>query len=143
MIIAWYSAGHYEKLPYNERDIRSIYHVREYDVHKLLQIEEPIDIFLSHDWPVGITDGGDLKALLRQKPFFEQEVILSGFTFSMADYTLLDKVQYTNLLILLENTTQQLLHLSPKQVGVGYLNLHFFISSYYIIVLNKIKVKNK
>lgn len=85
MITAWDWAGHYEKLPYNQRDIRSIYHVREYDVHKLLQIEEPIDIFLSHDWPVGITDGGDLKALLRQKPFFEQEVILSGFTFSIAD----------------------------------------------------------
>lgn len=69
-----YNMGHYEKLPYSEQDIRSIYHVREYDVHKLLQIEEPIDIFLSHDWPVGITDGGDLKALLRQKPFFEQEI---------------------------------------------------------------------
>ncbi|KAK4370140.1 hypothetical protein RND71_009615 [Anisodus tanguticus] len=41
--------GHYEKLPNSQRDIRSIYHVREYDVHKLLQIEEPVDIFLSHD----------------------------------------------------------------------------------------------
>ncbi|XP_019252805.1 PREDICTED: lariat debranching enzyme-like [Nicotiana attenuata] len=69
-----YNRGHYEKLPYNQRDIRSIYHVREYDVHKLLQVEEPIDIFLSHDWPVGITDCGNLKALLRQKPFFEQEI---------------------------------------------------------------------
>ncbi|XP_009786407.2 lariat debranching enzyme isoform X3 [Nicotiana sylvestris] len=69
-----YNRGHYEKLPYNQRDIRSIYHVREYDVHKLLEVEEPIDIFLSHDWPVGITDCGNLKALLRQKPFFEQEI---------------------------------------------------------------------
>lgn len=66
--------GHYEKVPYNERDIRSIYHVREYDVHKLMQVEEPIDIFLSHDWPLGITDHGNLKSLLSQKPFFKQEV---------------------------------------------------------------------
>lgn len=69
-----YHSGHHEKLPYNERDIRSIYHVREYDVHKLMQVEEPIDIFLSHDWPIGITDHGDLKSLLKEKPFFEQEI---------------------------------------------------------------------
>lgn len=68
--------GHHEKLPYNERDIRSIYHVREYDVHKLMQVEEPIDIFLSHDWPIGITDHGNLKDLLKEKPFFEQEVVI-------------------------------------------------------------------
>ncbi|GFP92693.1 lariat debranching enzyme [Phtheirospermum japonicum] len=69
-----YNSGHYEKLPYNEQDIRSIYHVREYDVHKLMQVQEPIDIFLSHDWPLGITDYGNSQALIRQKPFFEQEV---------------------------------------------------------------------
>ncbi|WMV52855.1 hypothetical protein MTR67_046240 [Solanum verrucosum] len=63
-----YEKGHYEnKLPYSENDVRSIYHVREYDVHKLLQIDEPIDIFLSHDWPAGITDCGDLNTLLCQK----------------------------------------------------------------------------
>ncbi|XP_051139333.1 lariat debranching enzyme isoform X2 [Andrographis paniculata] len=70
-----YYLGHHEKMPYNDRDIRSIYHVREYDVHKLMQIQEPIDIFLSHDWPVGITDCGNLKNLLRRKPFFEQEIL--------------------------------------------------------------------
>ncbi|KAG8391785.1 hypothetical protein BUALT_Bualt01G0223100 [Buddleja alternifolia] len=69
-----YYSGHYEKLPYNEADIRSIYHVREYDTHKLMQVEEPIDIFLSHDWPRGITDCGNLKDLLRRKPFFEEEI---------------------------------------------------------------------
>ncbi|CAH9070812.1 unnamed protein product [Cuscuta epithymum] len=69
-----YGLGHFEKLPYNERDIRSIYHIREYDVHKLMQVEEPIDIFLSHDWPLGITDHGDVKSLLRQKPFFKDEI---------------------------------------------------------------------
>lgn len=67
-------AGHYEKLPYNEKDIRSIYHVREFDFYKLMQLEEPIDIFMSHDWPLGVTSCGDLQNLLRRKPFFEQEV---------------------------------------------------------------------
>ncbi|XP_057794236.1 lariat debranching enzyme isoform X2 [Salvia miltiorrhiza] len=69
-----YRLGHYEKLPYNEQDIRSIYHVREYDVHKLMQVQEPIDIFLSHDWPCGITDHGNVRNLIRQKPFFEREI---------------------------------------------------------------------
>ena len=45
--------------------IRSVYHVREYDVHQLLQFEEPIDIFLSHDWPVCITDYGNSEEIVR------------------------------------------------------------------------------
>ncbi|CAN6682520.1 unnamed protein product [Malus baccata var. baccata] len=66
--------GHFERPPFNDSTIRSVYHVREYDFHKLMQVEEPIDIFLSHDWPVGITDCGDWKKLVQQKPYFRQEV---------------------------------------------------------------------
>lgn len=87
-----YYSGHYEKLPYNEQDIRSIYHVREYDVYKLMQVQEPIDIFLSHDWPCGITDYGNLKNLLRQKPFFEKE-ILEGTLGSRAAADLMAKLR--------------------------------------------------
>ncbi|KAI5655100.1 hypothetical protein M9H77_32287 [Catharanthus roseus] len=87
-----YYSGHYERVPYNERDIRSIYHVREYDVQKLMQVEGPIDIFLSHDWPIGITDHGDLRKLLREKPFFEQE-IKEGTLGSKPAAELLDKLK--------------------------------------------------
>ncbi|KAF5178464.1 Lariat debranching enzyme, partial [Thalictrum thalictroides] len=69
-----YHLGHYERPPYNERDIRSVYHVREYDVCKLKQVKEPIDIFISHDWPIGITDYGNWRELVRFKPYFEQEI---------------------------------------------------------------------
>ncbi|XP_052190135.1 lariat debranching enzyme isoform X2 [Diospyros lotus] len=69
-----YYLGYYERLPYDERDIRSIYHVREFAVEKLMQVEEPIDIFLSHDWPLGITDYGNWRKLIQEKPFFRQEV---------------------------------------------------------------------
>lgn len=69
-----YLSGHYEKFPYSERDVRSVYHVREYDVRKLMQVKEPIDIFLSHDWPLDITDHGDLDNLLRRKKFLEQDI---------------------------------------------------------------------
>lgn len=89
-----YHLGHHERVPYNERDIRSIYHVREYDVHKLMQVEEPIDIFLSHDWPVGITDHGDWQALVRRKPFFNQE-IQEGTLGSKPAAQLLEKLKPT------------------------------------------------
>ncbi|KAI3962539.1 hypothetical protein MKW92_034578 [Papaver armeniacum] len=69
-----YHLGHYERPPYNEDDIRSIYHVREYDVFKLMQVEEPIDIFLSHDWHVGITDYGDWQQLVCFKPRFKKQI---------------------------------------------------------------------
>ncbi|KAF8097563.1 hypothetical protein N665_0286s0071 [Sinapis alba] len=69
-----YRLGHFERPPYNNNTIKSVYHVREYDVHKLMQLEEPLDIFLSHDWPVGITDYGDSRTLIQQKPFFQEEI---------------------------------------------------------------------
>nr|GEZ94509.1 lariat debranching enzyme isoform X1 [Tanacetum cinerariifolium] len=70
-----YHLGHFERPPYNTSDIKSVYHVREYDVHKLMQIEEPVDIFVSHDWPLGVTDHGDWEDLIRNKPFFEAEIM--------------------------------------------------------------------
>lgn len=70
-----YKMGHYEKTPYNRSDVRSVYHVREYDVKKLLQVEEPLDIFLSHDWPRGIERYGDLGHLMRIKNYFVQEIM--------------------------------------------------------------------
>ncbi|KAJ0877650.1 putative calcineurin-like phosphoesterase domain, ApaH type, lariat debranching enzyme [Helianthus annuus] len=72
-----YHLGHFERPPYNDRDIKSVYHVREYDVHKLMQIEEPVDIFVSHDWPVGITDHGNWKRLVRDKPYFKEELVVA------------------------------------------------------------------
>ncbi|GAB2293697.1 lariat debranching enzyme [Dionaea muscipula] len=69
-----YHLGHFERPPYNGNEIRSVYHVREYDVRKLMQVKEPIDIFLSHDWPVGITDCGDWTTLVEKKPYFKKEI---------------------------------------------------------------------
>ncbi|OAY82687.1 Lariat debranching enzyme [Ananas comosus] len=65
---------HFERPPYNDNDIRSIYHVRHYDVLKLMHVEEPIDIFLSHDWPLGITEYGNWEKLIKSKRHFTEEV---------------------------------------------------------------------
>ncbi|CAL4944118.1 unnamed protein product [Urochloa decumbens] len=69
-----YHSGHYERPPYNEQTIRSVYHVRHYDVLKLMHVKEPLDIFLSHDWPLGITEYGNWQKLIRDKKYFEEEV---------------------------------------------------------------------
>lgn len=69
-----YHLGHYESPPFTEDTMRSIYHVREFDVHQLMQMSDPIDIFMSHDWPQGIYYDGDHQGLVRKKNFFKEEV---------------------------------------------------------------------
>ena len=54
-----YRKPHFERLPYNDDDIRSIFHVRELDVRKLLQIRTQVDLGLSHDWPKQVEYSGD------------------------------------------------------------------------------------
>jgi lariat debranching enzyme len=69
-----YTSGHYEVTPYNDNHKRSVYHVRHYDIYKMLQVKEAMDVFLSHDWPLGIEQYGDTRALLRAKKHFAREV---------------------------------------------------------------------
>lgn len=68
-----YNKPHFERLPYSQDDIKSIYHVRETDVRKLLQVRTQVDIGISHDWPRGIEWKGDWKTLFRQKDLFEKD----------------------------------------------------------------------
>jgi len=79
-----YRRGHFETPPYSPSTLRSIYHVREYEVFKLAQLAvgtsndgtgsaAPVDVMLSHDWPRGIYHHGNLPQLLRTKPYFRQE----------------------------------------------------------------------
>ncbi|EGN99421.1 hypothetical protein SERLA73DRAFT_182390 [Serpula lacrymans var. lacrymans S7.3] len=65
--------GHYEQMPYDHSSMRSIYHIREYNIRRLSLLSSP-DIFLSHDWPQSIEQHGDLPLLLRRKPFFRQDI---------------------------------------------------------------------
>nr|POE72425.1 lariat debranching enzyme [Quercus suber] len=68
-----YRKPHHERLPYSENDLKSIYHVREMDVRKLLQIRTQVDIGVSHDWPKGVEWKGNWKHLFRIKKFFEED----------------------------------------------------------------------
>ncbi|KAI1136809.1 lariat debranching enzyme, C-terminal domain-containing protein [Hypoxylon sp. FL0543] len=68
-----YNKPHHERLPFNQDDVKSFYHVREIDVRKLLLLREQVDVGLSHDWPRAIEKHGNSKALWKMKPDFEQE----------------------------------------------------------------------
>lgn len=73
-----FNKGHYERVPLSESDARSIYHLRSYTEDRL-SLLPPVDIFLSHDWPVDITEFGDQADLLRVMPRFTRDVTAGCF----------------------------------------------------------------
>ncbi|KAI5283444.1 lariat debranching enzyme [Ascosphaera acerosa] len=68
-----YGRPHFERLPYNANDAKSVYHTRQLDVRKLMQLRTPVDIVVSHDWPQGIEHHGDSRWLFRHKRGFEED----------------------------------------------------------------------
>ncbi|PLB47542.1 DBR1-domain-containing protein [Aspergillus steynii IBT 23096] len=83
-----YRKPHFERLPYNRDDIQSIYHVRELDVRKLLQIRTQVDLGLSHDWPKQIELSGDYETLFRTKKGFRQDSLEGKLGNQAAKYVL-------------------------------------------------------
>lgn len=87
-----YLSGHYEVPPYNNATLRSAYHVKCMEVNKLMGIRGHVDIFLSHDWPSGITMYGDQAALLKKKRFLAKDIAHSSLG-SPPSMCLLKKLQ--------------------------------------------------
>ena len=69
-----YRKGRYEKPPYDDSTLRSAYHIRSMDVFNLKLLSQPLDIFLSHDWPRGVYHYGNLEDLYRYKGFLRDEI---------------------------------------------------------------------
>ena len=69
-----YLRGHYETPPYDNSTMRSAYHIRSMDIFNLKLLSQPIDIFLSHDWPRGVYHHGNLDELYRYKSFLKDEI---------------------------------------------------------------------
>lgn len=61
-------------LPYSPGSIRKVYHHSPKSFLKMCLLNHTLDVVLSHDWPMGIEQYGNVRALLRQKPFFRAEV---------------------------------------------------------------------
>jgi lariat debranching enzyme len=68
-----YNKPHHERLPFNQDDVKSTYHVRELDVRKLLQIGTQVDVGISHDWPRGVEWKGNWQKLFAIKDLFEAD----------------------------------------------------------------------
>lgn len=60
-------------LPYSDKIIRSIYHVKPKNFLKMFYTKNN-DICLSHDWPQHIHKYGDVNKLLKQKKFFKSDI---------------------------------------------------------------------
>ncbi|UXI16235.1 hypothetical protein NH340_JMT02178 [Sarcoptes scabiei] len=77
---------HFECLPYDQSSLRSIYHMREIEIFKLLQLSSEkkhvVDVFMSHDWPINIHQCAtqrDVNNLLQRKPHFRLEIEQNRF----------------------------------------------------------------
>jgi len=83
-----YNKSHFERVPYTADEIKSLYHVREIDVRKLLLLRSQVDVGLSHDWPRGVEWQGDYKALFRKKDLFEADARAGTLGSSAAKYVM-------------------------------------------------------
>lgn len=80
------SFGHFERLPFDNSTLRSVFHTRELEAYrmKLLNGVHPqtqerletniLDIMMTHDWPLNIHNNGNIAQLLKMKPFFREDV---------------------------------------------------------------------
>lgn len=87
-----YNKPHFERLPYTADEIKSLYHVREIDVRKLLLLRSQVDVGISHDWPRAVEWLGDHKALFRKKDLFEADA-KAGTLGSLAAKYVMDRVR--------------------------------------------------
>lgn len=87
-----YLKGHYERSLVNYNEIKSVYHVREYEIAKVDNIESDIDIIMSHDWPTGFVDKKDIATICKIKKDWKQELINDELGSPFSEY-LLKKLQ--------------------------------------------------
>lgn len=56
------------------RDSQLYYFFFQSNIYPNIADLKKLDIMVSHDWPSGITDYGDVEALLRIKPHFADDI---------------------------------------------------------------------
>lgn len=95
----------HERLPYNRETIRSVYHVRERDMRKLLAVSGHVDVVVSHDWPAWVELFGDAESLYGSRPRFYESAKKDGLGSRPA--------------------TQLLDHLRPTYWFAGHMHLRF------------------
>lgn len=75
-----YTTKRTESYPFDETTVHSVNYVRQEDVQKLwLMGPGSVDIMLSHDWPAGIEQHGNIRRLLAKKPYLRPDIASSKF----------------------------------------------------------------
>lgn len=69
-----YFKGHFEKPPYDSSSMRSVYHYRQLEIFRLLQLSQSIDVMMSHDWPTEVYYFGNADQLISSKPHFGDQI---------------------------------------------------------------------
>lgn len=59
--------GHFERAPYDNDTMRSVYHTRSIEVFRMKGLTGRVDVCMSHDWPVNVALHGDWQTLCKQK----------------------------------------------------------------------------
>ena len=67
-----YCRGHFEMDLL--KNIKSIFHVREYEIAKLAQLKSKIDILMTHDWPSGCVNRKDFNKITKVKYHWKEEL---------------------------------------------------------------------
>lgn len=73
-----YRLPHVERLPYDRNGIKSVYHLRDFEVGKLLCLTGQVDVCLSHDWPMWVELFGDHHTLYGVKPHLLDSAKVGG-----------------------------------------------------------------
>ena len=55
-----YKKGYYERNLLEKGNMKSVFHVREFDIVKLAHLTGSVDVMVSHDWPSGVVDVRDV-----------------------------------------------------------------------------------
>jgi lariat debranching enzyme len=66
--------SHDERLPLDNNALRHVYHSRFLDTWRMMQLRTRPEVVMSHDWPRGVEHYGDIRTLLKIKPFFRQDI---------------------------------------------------------------------
>ncbi|OLY79703.1 Lariat debranching enzyme [Smittium mucronatum] len=70
-----FKRGYFENFPFDPIErFKSLHQTRIFEIQKLCLLKQPLDIFVSHDWPSKIAKLGDTKALINVKPWFKSDI---------------------------------------------------------------------
>jgi len=70
-----FKKGRFEKPPYEGTTKISAFHVREFELWKLLHYTGHLDCIISHDWPNNVVANGNSETLYAKRPSFEGQIL--------------------------------------------------------------------